>query len=284
MIFFFFLFIFLPLFFVLLSLSLMFMLTKSGVILFHRISKRLPKSLSQISVKQFEVFCRELALSQKKTVNFSDFLMQDDEVCISFDDGHRSIFDFAFPILKKYNFTATIFVASGIIKGKKINDFYNTKDMLSAENIKELSDKGFEIASHGVWHSDLTLLDENELRNELINSKTELENLTKKTVSALSFPYGSWNKKVLEVAEECGYKKFAVYRDHKFANNTKIIPATAIFPFDGKNEMKNKISGEIRGVTRVLSEIVPHFAKGTPVFFGNKSYDYGKLIENKRNS
>ena len=251
---------------------------KTGVLLFHRISKNYPKSLSQVSVKQFEKFCKEIALSQKKTVNFSDFSMENNDICIVFDDGDKSIYDFAFPVLKKYNLTATIFIASGIIANKKITDFYNTKNMMTAENIKEMSDNGFEIASHSAVHLDLTLLDENDLRKELLNSKKELEKLTGKSVPALSFPYGSWNEKAITIAEECGYKKFAVYRKHKFADGKKIIPATAVYPFDNSDGIKHKISGKIKGTVKALSIVIPHFAKGTPVFFWHKLYN-GKNIK-----
>ena len=230
---------------------------KTGVLLFHRISKGFPKSLSQVGIKQFENFCKEIKKSGK-------------DVCIAFDDGHQSVFDLAFPILKKYNFTAMVFV----ITGKEISDFYNTKNMMNAENIKEMSDNGFEIGSHTVGHLDLTLLDETDLRNELLNSKTYLEDITRKTISALSFPYGSWNEKVVKIAEECGYKKFIVYRGHKFADGNKIIPATAIYPFDNFD----KISGEMKGITKALSDIVPHFAKGTPIFFWNRLYN-GKNVK-----
>jgi len=105
-----------------------------GVLLFHRISKGIPLSLSQVSAAQFEVFCTQLSLSRKKAVLFSEFTMQKDEVCICFDDGHKSVFDLAFPILKKYGFTATVFAASGIAGGEKIADFYSTKNMMNAEN------------------------------------------------------------------------------------------------------------------------------------------------------
>lgn len=38
-------------------------------------------------------------------------------VCISFDDGYRSVHDFALPILKKFNLPATVFVTSGYVDG-----------------------------------------------------------------------------------------------------------------------------------------------------------------------
>jgi peptidoglycan/xylan/chitin deacetylase (PgdA/CDA1 family) len=174
--------------------------------------------------------------------------------------------------MKKYGLTATLFAVSGIIENEKVYDFYSTKNMMSGENIKELSDCGWEIASHGVRHLDLTLLDESDLRNELVRSKAELEKLTGKSVSALSFPYGSWNAKVVETARNCGYEKFAVYRNHKFADGEKIIPATAVYPFDNSAQIERKISGEINAIAKATSVIVPHFAKGTPVFFWNKLY------------
>ena len=249
-----------------------------GVLLFHRISKGLSLSLSQVSARRFEFFCAELARSQKRTVVFSQFSQPKEEVCICFDDGHKSVFEFAYPIIKKYGLTATVFAASGIIGKEKIQDFYSTKNMMSAENLRELSENGWEIGSHGVRHLDLTLLDDEALTQELLNSKNELEKVVgeRSRIAALSFPYGSWNERVVLEAKKLGYEKFAVYRKHKFADGKEIIPATAIFPFDDKKDIGAKISGEIGGLTYILSALVPHFAKGTPVFFWHKLYSFKK--------
>ena len=222
---------------------------KVEFILFHRISKKFPKSLSEVSEKQFENFCKEVGTNK---------------INIAFDDGHKSVYDLAFPILKKYNLTATAFVASGIITGEKIDDFYSTKDMMSAENLQELSKYGWEIASHSVHHLDLTLLGESDLLNELENSKKDLENLIGKPVKSLSFPYGKWNKRVIETAKTIGYENFAIYG----------VNSIAVLPFDDKNDIKSKISGEIKGLTKVISTVIPHFAKGTPMFFWNKLYKF----------
>ena len=261
-----------------------------GVLLFHRISKGLPLSLSQVSARQFEFFCAELARSQKRAVAFSQFTSPKDEVCICFDDGHKSVFEFAYPIIKKYGLTATVFAASGIIGKEKIEDFYSTKNMMTADNLRELSQNGWEIGSHGVRHLDLTLLDDEALAWELLNSKKELQNAIfgrdkadraengdkACLVCTISFPYGGWNERVIERAKEFGYEKFSVYRKHGLADGKTIIPATAIFPFDDKKDIKAKISGEIGGLTYVLSSLVPHFAKGTPMFFWHGLYGFNK--------
>ena len=247
-------FIFLPLLVGIAALCFLGKRKKIEFILFHRISKNFSKSLSEVSVKQFEKFCREV---------------KNNKINIAFDDGHKSVFDLAFPILKKYNLTATAFVASGIITGEKIDDFYSTKDMMSAENLLELSANGWEIASHSVHHLDLTLLSESDLLSELENSKNDLENLIGKPVKSLSFPYGKWNEKVIETAKTIGYEKFAIYG----------LNSIAILPFDDRNDMKSKISGEIGGLTKVISTIIPHFAKGTPMFFWNKSYKFPKHLK-----
>ena len=240
-------FIFLPLLVGITALCFSGKRKKVEFILFHRISKKFPNSLSEVSVKQFENFCKEV---------------KDNKVNIAFDDGHKSVYDLAFPILKKYNLTATAFVASGIISGEKIDDFYSTKDMMSAENLLELSANGWEIASHSVHHLDLTLLSESDLLSELENSKKDLENLIGKPVKSLSFPYGKRNRKVIEAAKKCGYENFAIYGENSIA----------VLPFDNKNDYKSKISGEISGLTKVIATIIPHFAKGTPMFFWNKLY------------
>lgn len=61
---------------------------------------------------------------------------------------------------------------------------------LTAEEVKSLSEQGFEIASHTVTHPVLTKLCDEELRRELVESKKVLENIVGKSIYGFAHPYG----------------------------------------------------------------------------------------------
>lgn len=83
----------------------------------------------------------------------------------------------------------------------------NRVSYMSAEQLKELSDKGFEIGSHGMTHSLLIAdyMNNEKALNELQESKQWLEAITNKPVTAFCFPAGRYNAEMIELAKQVGY-------------------------------------------------------------------------------
>lgn len=119
------------------------------------------------------------------------------QVIITFDDGLVGNFAYALPILQRHGFRAVFFVAVGAV-GKP---HYMTWDQL-----RELCGNGMEVQSHTVSHRPLQTLSQHEIRQELVDSKTRIEQELRKPVTALSFPHGSYNDLVVRIAREVGYR------------------------------------------------------------------------------
>jgi peptidoglycan/xylan/chitin deacetylase (PgdA/CDA1 family) len=116
---------------------------------------------------------------------------------ITFDDGYRDNYEFAFPILREFGFAASFFVTTDDI-GKP---GFMTWDML-----REMSAvPGIEIGSHGVAHKAFTDIPEEEARTSLGASKKILEDNLGRAVKAVSYPCGSFNDKIVDMAREAGY-------------------------------------------------------------------------------
>ncbi len=79
------------------------------------------------------------------------------------------------------------------------------KVFLNWEEIKTLSQSGFEIGSHGIKHEKLTELSQRGLIEELVGSKKILEDKTGLKIEVLSYPYGRHDKFVIEGAIQAGY-------------------------------------------------------------------------------
>ena len=112
-------------------------------------------------------------------------------IFITFDDGYKNNLN-AFAIFQKVkneNFkpTATFFV---------ISDFVGRANRLSKADLKELSDSGYiSIQSHTANHPELTKT--SKLEYELKGSKEKIQLITGKPVIALAYPYGEYNKQVI---------------------------------------------------------------------------------------
>ncbi len=118
-------------------------------------------------------------------------------VCITFDDGTEDNFKHAFPILKKLNLPATIFMITANI-GKP--------GWLSEKQLKILDESGVSIGSHTVTHAYLPQLSEDAIKRELTDSKVELERILGHPVTLFSYPAGGTTPEVRALVQSAGYE------------------------------------------------------------------------------
>jgi len=93
----------------------------------------------------------------------------------------------------------------------------NRVKYLQPQQIKALSDSGFEIGSHSMTHSLFTAeyMNESKINFELKQSKIYLEGITGKPVNSFCFPSGYYNNKAIEQAKEIGYTSVCVIKKNQ---------------------------------------------------------------------
>lgn len=96
---------------------------------------------------------------------------------------------------------------------------------MSTEQLKELSDKGFEIGSHGITHSLLIAdyMNKEKALNELQKSKQWLEAITGKPVTSYCFPAGRYNAEMIELAKQVGYTSTCLVVRNE--NEKEVLPS-----------------------------------------------------------
>ena len=101
----------------------------------------------------------------------------------------------------------------------------NRVSYMSAEQLKELSDKGFEIGSHGMTHSLLIAdyMNKEKVLNELQKSKQWLEAITGLPVTAYCFPAGRYNAEMIELAKQVGYSSTCLVVCNE--NEKEVLPS-----------------------------------------------------------
>ncbi|WP_066315467.1 polysaccharide deacetylase family protein [Bacillus sp. FJAT-29814] len=123
-------------------------------------------------------------------------------IFITLDDGYKNNLN-AFRVFQslrteRFSPVATIFV---------ISDFIGRSNRLSEVDLKRLAQSGyFSIQSHTATHPDLTKVI--DFSHELKDAKEKIERITGKPVIALSYPYGSFSKKVVEETKK--YYSFGI--------------------------------------------------------------------------
>ncbi|MBM7870645.1 peptidoglycan/xylan/chitin deacetylase (PgdA/CDA1 family) [Clostridium pascui] len=174
------------------------------VLMYHSISNRTGNEI-QLSKNLFEAQMKLLKDKNYTTLSLDelyDFInynkpIPKKSVVLTFDDGYVDNYLNAYPILKKYNFRATIFVITD-----NVDKYSHT---INSPQIKEMSLNGIDIMSHTEKHENLLTLTYDKQLYSLKTSKNFLEKVTNKKVDYIAYPYGKWNKDTLKAAQDAGY-------------------------------------------------------------------------------
>ena len=128
---------------------------------------------------------------------------------ITFDDGYENNYLYAYPILIKLSYKAIIYSVSDP-STYFFKSFEIPERLLSPEQMRELSDNGISIQGHTSTHPRLKTLTDSEIRAELKTCKETLEAITGKPVIHMAIPYGSYDRRLFNIARELGYQTIEV--------------------------------------------------------------------------
>ncbi|MBW1900483.1 MAG: polysaccharide deacetylase family protein [Deltaproteobacteria bacterium] len=178
-------------------------------------------------------------------LDFLDFKSQipKKSVVITFDDGWRSLYDIAFPVLKRNGFPATLFIYTDFIGGTKA---------LSWEQVDELAKNGFDVQSKTMTHRDLTKLNKGEsfkeyfktVQRELSQSKKIIEKQLGRKCKYMAYPYGVTNNLATALVKKEGYRAaFTIKRgSNPFYVDNYRINRSVIHGSDNMEQFKDNLS------------------------------------------
>lgn len=134
-------------------------------------------------------------------------------VAITFDDGYEDCYLNAYPYLRDYDLPATVFVSTAYV-GKEWPFTRCRLRMLTWKEIEDMSKNNIEIGAHTVTHLDLRETDLKTARNEVAESKKQIEEHIKKTVTQFSFPFGRSSPQTVDLVKSLGFKTIIGIRGH----------------------------------------------------------------------
>jgi peptidoglycan/xylan/chitin deacetylase (PgdA/CDA1 family) len=164
-----------------------------------------PPDVFSMTIKMIaEKGLRTIPLSRIPEYLSKDASFPEDTLAITFDDGYESTYKIAFPVLKKYGMTATVFLITGDQAKKGNNEILPTfggRNMLTWVQILEMQKAGLEFGSHSITHPDLTRLPLELVDREIGESRDILESTLENEVYAFAYPYGYHTPRIREIVK-----------------------------------------------------------------------------------
>ena len=225
---------------IVLTLAAVSMSTSAAVVLqYHHVSESTPASTS-VTPDLFQQHMDYLAEHDFKIVPLPELVKQlksgkalpDRAVAITFDDAYESVYNEAYPLLKKRGWPFTVFINTD-------PHDQNKKSFATWAQIKEMAKQGVTIANHTTKHGHLLRLRDNESRaqwrkritQEILDAEQRITEKTGQKHRLLAYPYGEYDNHVKDVLKALDFVAFGQQSGPLFALNDLL--ALPRFPFGG---------------------------------------------------
>ncbi len=183
------------------------------ILLYHHIANDTP-AITSISPALFEQQLTFLEQNEFQVWPLPEVLtriksgkkLPDKVVVITFDDNYISVYEEAFPRLKKRGWPFTIFVSTNAVdQGFHLQ--------ASWEQIREMAEHGATIANHSSSHNHLLVKSADEsddqwrdrIRKDIEHAQKRIEEETTQSHKIFAYPYGEFNSALEELVAEMGY-------------------------------------------------------------------------------
>ncbi len=189
-------------------------------------------------------------------------------VVITFDDALRSVYDLGLPVLEELGAVATVYAVSQYVADgapmawPEVAQHLRTEHAaelkgMSAEQLREVARKGWEVGSHTVTHPWLPKLDDATLAHELRASKAQLEELLGLPMETLAYPFGAHDERVAAATASAGYEAAVTLPDRvpawpriPDARQRMVLPRVGIYQLDDERRFRLKVSRPLRVLRR----------------------------------
>src|SRR5438552_2855762 len=204
---------------------------------YHRLVDKVRYPGTEITPAVFEAQMKELKDRGITVISLQDLLawkrgeknIPPRCAVITFDDGWKSQYEVAWPIMKKFGYTFTMFIYTEGVAGASLGG----GQAITWEMLADMRDNGIDIEAHSATHQDLreghtiTVMEpgnkrtkkkltgaeyEQWVQNEVVGCKQLLEQRLGIKINCFAVPFGTYNEHVKEIARNAGYEAmFTVY-------------------------------------------------------------------------
>lgn len=183
--------------------------------IYHHFGKQDKYPSTSVSVKQFRqhlAYLKKhdytvLPLGKALERMHSDQGLPEKTAVLTIDDGYRSIWENAVPLLDEYGYKATIFVPTSHVGGG---------NYLSWEQVARLQEKGHEIGNHSHSHGHFLNSGPGEIAEAFEADLKKAHDLFRRHLGEVpdlyAYPFGEYHPEMFAVLEKYGYRAAAAQK------------------------------------------------------------------------
>lgn len=159
-------------------------------------------------------------------------------IIITIDDGQIGCYTDAFPVLKKYQVPATIFI---------VNKLVGTEDYFNWEQAKEMYDTGLvKIHCHGYSHSEYSSVGKEKLISDYTKSHQEIEeHMGEKVQKIMAYPAGKSSENTIKWLKDIGFE-VQVQTKYGTVNKSRNLDLTGLGRIRGERATGKQILSAIK--------------------------------------
>jgi len=183
--------------------------TNTPVFMYHHVqSETHAKENKQISLTTYtETFDAQLKYLKDKgyqTIDIGDLsgffkgenIIPQKPILLTFDDGYTDFYEVAYPLLKKYDYKAVLFLPTGLV---------NNYGYLTWPEITEMKDSGIVYFGNHTWSHYGTPKDEQKIKTEIEIADIQLSERGLNAFKVFAYPYGSSNLYSINTLKSLNY-------------------------------------------------------------------------------
>jgi peptidoglycan/xylan/chitin deacetylase (PgdA/CDA1 family) len=225
------------------------------VLCYHAVSDRWPSELA-VTTEAIEAQVSLLLARGYRPATFGEVVLGRPArraLAVTFDDGYRSVYERAFPVLARLGVPATVFVVTDAVgDGRRLawpgtdhwlaTPYADELEPATPAQVRELAEAGWEIGSHTRSHPLLTTLDDAALADELAGSREASAALAGTPCLTIAYPYADVDDRVISAAAAAGYEAGAALPAHLHTAVALAWPRIGVFRGDGPLRFRAKVS------------------------------------------
>ena len=150
-------------------------------------------------------------------------------VLITFDDGYYNNLTYAYPLLKQFQFKATIFIIGDTLEGN-LNEDDPLQKKMNVDELKSLNPEIIQLAMHGFHHENFKTTSLQEIKNAIRKSINSFHAHGLPLHKSIAYPYGGRpaDKKQFDELKRWMHEQ-GIEAAFRIGNEVSSVPATDLY-------------------------------------------------------